>query len=58
MTQSAIPSVGEFLFAGETCGIKASGAPDLGLIFVPSGAVSAGVYTRNEVRAAPDDYRL
>ena len=53
MTQSTIPSVGGFLFAGETCGIKASGAPDLGLIFVPSGAVSAGVYTRNEVRAAP-----
>ena len=34
-------------------GIKESGALDLGLIYAQDGAVSAGVYTRNEVRAAP-----
>ena len=42
-----------FRFAGITCGIKASGKPDLALIVGDRPLVSAGVYTTNQIVAAP-----
>lgn len=42
-----------FRFAGVTCGIKKSGKPDLTLVVAEPGAVAAGVYTQNQVVAAP-----
>jgi glutamate N-acetyltransferase/amino-acid N-acetyltransferase len=42
-----------FRFAGVKCGIKASGKPDLSLIVSDSDVVSAGVYTQNQIVAAP-----
>ncbi|WP_164103144.1 bifunctional glutamate N-acetyltransferase/amino-acid acetyltransferase ArgJ [Candidatus Laterigemmans baculatus] len=42
-----------FRFAGVTCGIKKSGKPDLTLVVADPGSVAAGVYTQNQVVAAP-----
>lgn len=42
-----------FRFAGVTCGIKKSGKSDLALIVTDSPATGAGVYTQNQVVAAP-----
>ena len=42
-----------FLFSGVSCGIKTNGALDLGIVYVPKGATLAGVYTKNQVVAAP-----
>ena len=42
-----------FRFAGVTCGIKPSGNPDLSLIVSDHPVVAAGVYTQNQVVAAP-----
>ena len=42
-----------FRFAGVTCGIKKSGRPDLTLVVADPGSVAAGVYTNNQVVAAP-----
>ena len=42
-----------FRFAGITCGIKASGKPDLALVVGDRPLVGAGVYTTNQVVAAP-----
>ncbi len=42
-----------FRFAGVHGGIKAEGALDLGLVFAERPAVTAAVFTRNRVRAAP-----
>jgi glutamate N-acetyltransferase / amino-acid N-acetyltransferase len=39
--------------AGATCGLKASGAPDLALVVGDPGTVAAGVFTTNQVVAAP-----
>lgn len=41
-----------FLAAGSTAGLKASGKPDLSLLLAPTGAVCAGSFTTNRVRAA------
>lgn len=41
-----------FLAAGSTAGLKASGNPDLSLLLAPEGAVCAGSFTTNRVRAA------
>ncbi|MCT0218953.1 bifunctional glutamate N-acetyltransferase/amino-acid acetyltransferase ArgJ [Synechococcus sp. CS-1329] len=41
-----------FLAAGITAGLKASGNPDLSLLLAPAGAVCAGSFTTNRVRAA------
>ncbi len=41
-----------FLAAGITAGLKASGNPDLSLLLAPVGAVCAGNFTTNRVRAA------
>ncbi|MBI3602470.1 MAG: bifunctional glutamate N-acetyltransferase/amino-acid acetyltransferase ArgJ [Candidatus Omnitrophica bacterium] len=38
---------------GLSAGIKRSGKPDLGLIFSPVPAVTAGVFTKNSIKAAP-----
>jgi glutamate N-acetyltransferase/amino-acid N-acetyltransferase len=50
-TQDALPQ--GFRFAGVTCGIKPSGNPDLSLIISDQPVVAAGVYTQNQVVAAP-----
>ncbi len=42
-----------FRFAGITCGIKASGKPDMALVVGEGPLVAAGVYTTNQVVAAP-----
>jgi glutamate N-acetyltransferase/amino-acid N-acetyltransferase len=41
-----------FRAAGITAGLKASGRPDLSLLLAPPGAVCAGTFTTNRVRAA------
>jgi glutamate N-acetyltransferase/amino-acid N-acetyltransferase len=41
-----------FLAAGSTAGLKASGKSDLSLLLAPDGAVCAGSFTTNRVRAA------
>ncbi len=41
-----------FQAAGITAGLKASGKPDLSLLLAPAGAVCAGSFTLNRVRAA------
>jgi glutamate N-acetyltransferase/amino-acid N-acetyltransferase len=42
-----------FRFAGVHGGVKASGALDLGLLLADEPAVASGVFTKNQVRAAP-----
>ncbi|QDV62968.1 Arginine biosynthesis bifunctional protein ArgJ [Crateriforma conspicua] len=42
-----------FRFGSTACGIKPSGRPDLSVILADRDAVAAGVYTRNQVVAAP-----
>jgi glutamate N-acetyltransferase/amino-acid N-acetyltransferase len=42
-----------FLAAGLACGIKQGGAADLALLHCPDGAAAAGLFTRNDVVAAP-----
>lgn len=42
-----------FRFSGVTCGIKASGKPDLALVVGDGPLVAAGVYTTNQIVAAP-----
>jgi glutamate N-acetyltransferase/amino-acid N-acetyltransferase len=42
-----------FRFAGSHCGIKDASRKDLALIFTEVPASAAGVFTRNQVRAAP-----
>ncbi len=42
-----------FRFAGVSCGIKKSGKKDVALIVSDCAAVAAGVYTQNQVVAAP-----
>jgi glutamate N-acetyltransferase / amino-acid N-acetyltransferase len=39
--------------AGVACGLKASGAPDLAMVVGDPGTVAAGVFTTNQVVAAP-----
>ncbi|ACA99130.1 MULTISPECIES: bifunctional ornithine acetyltransferase/N-acetylglutamate synthase [Cyanophyceae] len=45
-----------FRAAGITAGLKPSGAPDLALIVSDTEAITAGVFTKSEVRAACVDY--
>ncbi|MEM6470084.1 MAG: bifunctional glutamate N-acetyltransferase/amino-acid acetyltransferase ArgJ [Planctomycetota bacterium] len=42
-----------FRYAGVACGIKPSGKPDLSLVVADDPVVAAGVYTQNQVVAAP-----
>src|SRR5690242_1468791 len=46
-------TVGGFRFAGLSCGIKKTGAPDLGLLVCDKPAAAAAVFTQNKVKAAP-----
>jgi glutamate N-acetyltransferase/amino-acid N-acetyltransferase len=39
--------------AGVACGLKPSGAPDLAMVVGDPGTVAAGVFTTNQVVAAP-----
>jgi glutamate N-acetyltransferase / amino-acid N-acetyltransferase len=52
---SVMVRVGGFRFAAVSAGIKKDSKPDLGLVVADGGAVAAGVFTRNLVRAAPVD---
>ena len=49
--EEALPA--GFQYAGVTCGIKPSGKPDLSLIVSDRPVVAAGVYTQNQIVAAP-----
>lgn len=42
-----------FLAAGVSCGIKEDGRPDLALVYSERPASAAGVFTTNQVKAAP-----
>jgi glutamate N-acetyltransferase/amino-acid N-acetyltransferase len=42
-----------FRFAGLSCGIKKTGAPDLALLAADRPCAAAGVFTQNRVKAAP-----
>ena len=42
-----------FRFAGVACGIKPSGKPDLSIIVADRPVVAVGVFTRNQIVAAP-----
>ncbi len=42
-----------FRYAGVACGIKASGKLDISLIVAEEGVTAAGVYTQNQIVAAP-----
>ncbi|TWU36039.1 bifunctional glutamate N-acetyltransferase/amino-acid acetyltransferase ArgJ [Novipirellula artificiosorum] len=53
MSKSSIYLPAGFRFAGVTCGIKASGKPDVSLIVSDRPLVAAGVYTTNQIVAAP-----
>lgn len=44
---------GGFLASGVACGIKEDGRPDLALVYSEMPAAAAGVFTSNEVKAAP-----
>ncbi|SRR6056297_38120 len=51
LTEDQLPA--GFRFAGVPCGIKASGRPDLTLIVADRPVVAAGVFTTNQIVAAP-----
>jgi glutamate N-acetyltransferase/amino-acid N-acetyltransferase len=52
-SRGAVTAPRGFRAAGVSAGIKESGRPDLALIVSDQGAVSAGVFTTNRVKAAP-----
>ncbi len=52
MTNKTITAPKGFLAAGLYCGIKKSGKNDLALIYCPTGAVSAAMFTTNKVVSA------
>ena len=47
------PHVQGFRFSGISAGIKSSGAPDLGIIAAAEGTQCAGLFTQNQIVAAP-----
>ncbi len=51
--EGGVTAAAGFVAAGVACGIKGGGALDLGVVHCPAGAAAAGVFTRNEVVAAP-----
>jgi len=53
MANNTITAPRGFLAAGQHCGIKETGKPDLGLISCPAGATAAAVFTTNKIVAAP-----
>ncbi len=46
-------SVPGFLFSSLSCGIKKGGKPDLALIYAEKPAVTAAIFTKNRLKAAP-----
>lgn len=58
MTQSALTRVPGFLAVGVTCGLKASGNPDLTLILSDSLCSGAALFTTNVFKAAPVLYDM
>ncbi len=53
MSNQTITAPLGFRASGVTCGLKASGKPDLGLLVCDVPAVVAGCFTSNNVKAAP-----
>jgi len=49
----AVPHVRGFSFAGVACGIKKSHKPDLALLVAEGPVACAGVFTKNQIVAAP-----
>lgn len=58
MTQSALTRVSGFTAIGITCGLKASGNPDLALILSDRPCSGAAVFTTNVFKAAPVLYDM
>ncbi|MEJ5259702.1 MAG: bifunctional glutamate N-acetyltransferase/amino-acid acetyltransferase ArgJ [Anaerohalosphaeraceae bacterium] len=52
MKNQTITAPKGFLAAGLHCGIKASGKPDLALLYCPNGAAAAAVFTTNKIVSA------
>lgn len=52
MANKTITAPKGFLAAGLHCGIKASGNPDLALVYCPTGAKTAAVFTTNAIQSA------
>jgi glutamate N-acetyltransferase/amino-acid N-acetyltransferase len=52
MNNQTITAPKGFLAAGLSCGIKASGKPDLALLYCPGGASAAAVFTTNKIVSA------
>ncbi|HOQ05567.1 MAG TPA: bifunctional glutamate N-acetyltransferase/amino-acid acetyltransferase ArgJ [Anaerohalosphaeraceae bacterium] len=52
MANKTITAPKGFLAAGLHCGIKASGRPDLALLYCPAGAAAAAVFTTNKIVSA------
>ena len=53
MANETITAPKGFTAAGLHCGVKQSGKPDLALVYCPTGAKAAAVFTTNAIEAAP-----
>ncbi len=53
MPNKTITAPKGFVAAGLHCGVKQSGKPDLALLYCPTGAKAAAVFTTNAIEAAP-----
>ena len=53
MANRTITAPKGFLATGLHCGVKRSGKPDLALLYCPTGAKAAAVFTTNAIEAAP-----
>ncbi|MHC5134987.1 MAG: bifunctional glutamate N-acetyltransferase/amino-acid acetyltransferase ArgJ, partial [Planctomycetota bacterium] len=53
MANKTITAPKGFVAAGLHCGVKKSGKPDLALLYCPTGAKAAAVFTTNAIEAAP-----
>ena len=53
MANETITAPKGFVAAGLSCGVKQSGKPDLALVYCPTGAKAAAVFTTNAIVAAP-----
>ena len=53
MANKTITAPKGFAVSGLYCGIKKSGKPDLALLYCPTGAKAAAVFTTNAIQAAP-----
>ncbi len=58
MTQSRLTHVPGFRAVGVTCGLKASGNPDLALVLAEQACTAAAVFTTNVFKAAPVLYDM